>query len=152
MSKKSFHPGLALLRAASFVLVAGSAAVSWAQTPAQTPLLSRVSNPPNPNVLIDIDDSGSMQAQYMPEGEVHIYSDSNKNPFLPTLSSMCTLIDIFRGDKQDRGGYQNGCNRLPAGVSYATPGNSGTGALFQRQMRSADINSIFYNPAVLYLP
>jgi type IV pilus assembly protein PilY1 len=153
MSKKSFLPVSALLRAASFVLVAGTAAVSWAQTPAQIPLLSRVSNPPNPNVFIDIDDSGSMQAHYMPEGEVHIFSDDSKNPSLPTLNSMCTLIDVFRGDQQDRGGYQNGCTRLPAGVSYAIPNNaSATGAVFQRQMRSADVNSIFYNPAVLYLP
>jgi type IV pilus assembly protein PilY1 len=150
--KKSFLPASALWRAASFVLAAGCATASWASTPAQTPLLSRVSNPPNPNVVIDIDDSGSMQAHYMPEGEVQLDIGSYTNPSLPQLSSMCDLIDVFYNDQQDRGGYQNGCSRLPAGIAYATPGNTGTGALFQRWMRSSDVNSIFYNPAVLYQP
>jgi type IV pilus assembly protein PilY1 len=153
MSKKSTLPVSALLRGMSLALAAGFAAASWAATPAQTPLLSRVSNPPNPNVLIDIDDSGSMQAHYMPEGEVHLDISTYTNPVLPSISSMCSLIDVFYGDQQDRGNYKGSCTALPAGISYAVPGNtSTTSGLFQRWMRSSDVNSIYYNPAVLYQP
>lgn len=146
MSKQSLSPASAAVRGLAFVLAGALAGAGWAATPvpSQTPLISRIATPPPPNVMITIDDSGSMQANYMPEGTATVGS---YKVAMPTIPSMNDVIDIWYGDAQIRT-YTLGTN-LPKGVSYADP--AGTNA-FQRQMRSSAVNSIFYDPTVLYLP
>jgi len=60
--KNRFSAVRRALRPACVLLAGGVALAAWAQVPSQAPLLSRVSDPPPPNVMITIDDSGSMQA------------------------------------------------------------------------------------------
>jgi len=84
-----------------------------------------------------------MQSNFMPEGSVRV---NDVTVPMPVLNSMLDMIDIWYGDQQVRTytGVQ-----IPKGVTYADPAGSN---VFQRQMRSAAVNSIFYDPAVLYLP
>jgi len=146
MSKNSLSAAPAAIRGLAFVLAGALAGAAWAATPvpSQTPLISRIATPPPPNVMITIDDSGSMQANYMPEGTAVV---GTYKVAMPSIPSMNDVIDIWYGDAQIRT-YTLGTN-LPKGVSYADPSGSN---LFQRQMRSASVNSIFYDPTVLYLP
>jgi type IV pilus assembly protein PilY1 len=146
MFKNTRSPVLGALRGLAFAAATALATAAWAAStpmPAQVPLISRVASPPPPTVMITIDDSGSMQANFMPEVGTKV------NGFavtMPTLSSMADMIDIWYGDKQTRtySGFQ-----IPRGITYAIPGGLNR---FQRQMRSAAVNSIFYDPTVLYLP
>jgi type IV pilus assembly protein PilY1 len=146
---KNPRPGfVASLRLAALVVTSCAALGAWAAgAPAQVPLASQFSDPPPANVMITIDDSGSMQAHYMPEGDVKLTSGGTQYTVtLPAITSMNDLIDLFPGD----GIVRNYGGQIPKGVAWGDP--TDTGNILQRQMRSADINSIFYNPAVLYLP
>jgi len=127
-------------RALGLVIAGSLAFASWAQVPSQSPLLSRVSDPPPPNVMITIDDSGSMQAHYMPEGSKVI---NGGQVDLPAISSMSDMVDVFSGDPL------HGSSGAPKGMSYGDPSSTN---MFMRWMRSTDTNSIYYNPAVLYVP
>jgi type IV pilus assembly protein PilY1 len=148
MKKKTRSRVAAFVRHA-LLAAAGSAALgAWAASaPAQVPLVSQFSDPPAPNIMLTLDDSGSMQAHYMPEGDVHFTVGGNQvTVTLPKITSMNDLIDVFPND----GIVRNYGGQIPKGVAWGDP--SDVTNIFQRQMRSSDVNSIFYNPAVLYLP
>jgi type IV pilus assembly protein PilY1 len=116
--------------------------------PAQIPLLNRSPNPPKPNLVFTIDDSGSMNLHYMPEGRFKIRvtdPESMKVSFPdPDVDVNFYMTDGFPGDPSKAGGWVPACS-VPALVD-------GGETLYQRQFRSPDVNSIFYNPDVRYLP
>ncbi|TDM09173.1 MAG: hypothetical protein C4K60_07620 [Ideonella sp. MAG2] len=115
--------------------------------PAQSPLLNRAAKPPAPNVMITLDDSGSMQAHYIPEGV------STVNGFAVTFPSQYThpneryFMDIAINDPSHHA-YLDAAGPGPA-VVQAVKGDPN---VFQRQMRSAGVNRIYYDPSVRYLP
>ena len=104
--------------------------------PTQVPLTSRAAAPPPPNVMVTIDDSGSMLSDAMPEGSFVV----NK----VTVPGLITgkWIAGFPSDPRKGNNYQDGT---------ATGLNSGE-TVFQRQFRSPQVNSIWYDPKTTYLP
>jgi type IV pilus assembly protein PilY1 len=150
MSNQTHRPAtqLACLGLALGV-VAFVAAPSRAAEPAQIPLSSRVAPPPAPNVMLTIDDSGSMLADFMPEGSFLV---NGKSIVLGN-----DWIAAFPGDwrKLCQAGKTNAC--LPG--DFPT-GNYLSGVVtaikdpdvYQMQYRSPDVNPIYYNPDIRYLP
>ena len=51
-----------------------------AQTPSQKPLLSRDGGGVKPNIMLSMDDSGSMMFQHMPEGKIYLDSQTVTSP------------------------------------------------------------------------
>ena len=121
-----------------------------AGTLAQTPLTSRISDPPKPNLVITVDDSGSMNTQYMPEGRFKIRPGDPARMQVEFPSGRVTdantwyMTDGFPGDTSKDDGWTTAC---------VVPSQTGSfEALYQMQFRSPDVNSVFYNPDVRYLP
>lgn len=128
--------GLAVLQA----LAVGSAA---AGSLSQAPLTSQVSQPAKPNVVFTVDDSGSMQVHFMPEGP---FTLNGGNVSFPSGSADTTyyMTDGFPGERTHEGGWDS------AGTVSAL--KDGGETVYQLQFRSPDVNTIFYNPDVTYLP
>ncbi|WP_374672949.1 pilus assembly protein [Ideonella sp.] len=137
------------------LLLAAASGAALAAEPAQIPLSSRVSDPPTPNVMVTIDDSGSMLADYVPEGSFTL------NGWTGSLIS--GWVSAFPGDwRKLCSDAKASCSTPPKGWAWDT-GNyldgtvtsvkGGTGETnFQRRFRSPDVNKIFYNPDVRYQP
>jgi len=131
---------------ALMLLSAGAmlSSVVWAAEPAQIPLTSRVSAPPTANAMITIDDSGSMLSDFMPEGNFALSTWPTK-----TINLADDWIGGFPGDQRK--------TVPPPGLSGnfldgAVTGLKGSETLYQKQYRSPDINAIYYNPDLRYLP
>lgn len=110
-------------------------AAAWAEVPAQAPLLNRVGSSVKPNVLLTLDDSGSMLAQSMPEDSAHVGPWTVRMPtayrFHPDDTGRQAIMDP---------------DREPVS---ARPGSL---SVHQRKLRSPDVNTIYYNPEVRYRP
>lgn len=124
-------------------------AVADAAEPAQIPLSSRVAEPPIPNVTLTIDDSGSMLADFMPEGNLTINTK--------TIVLGNDWIAAFPGDWRKL--CQNGKKGCVTGTwptgSYlegVVTSIKNPTEVYQMQYRSPDVNAIYYNPDILYLP
>lgn len=111
--------------------------MAWAQ-PSQSPLLSRSGGGVAPNVVLNLDDSGSMMYQHMPEGDftvggktVNIGGDNSAvgNPY-----------DTRNFSGNFRGTYT------------ANTGATGAELRYQQQVRSPDVNTLYYNPETTYQP
>ncbi|MCW5648809.1 MAG: hypothetical protein KIS62_03595 [Ramlibacter sp.] len=129
ISRQAFKFGLLV-----FSVFAGISA-SYAQ-PSQQPLLSRDGGGVKPNIMLTLDDSGSMAFQHMPEETIYVGSYSVDSP----VGSNSVTMD-------------------PSDGTYLSSFFVGTVAAIgsstnyrQKLMRSADTNSIYYNPEVRYLP
>ncbi|MBT9594701.1 MAG: hypothetical protein IV094_01780 [Vitreoscilla sp.] len=140
-SRPGATAGLALL-----ALVANA----WgASEPAQVPLTSRVAEPPTPNVMLTIDDSGSMLADFMPEGTFKLngYNVNLANDWVGGFPAdwrkLCTS-----GQKNCVAGTWPTGNYLAGVVTSRKTGAS----VYEMQYRSPDVNKIYYNPDLLYLP
>lgn len=107
-----------------------------AQTPAQLPLLTKAGPAVAPNVMLTLDDSGSMQFQHMPEDE---FAPTNIAPIPNPVGSAQVRID--KGDI-----YQTSFLR------GTVPGNIASTNYVLKALRSTDTNTIFYNPEFLYKP
>jgi len=133
---------MALPLALLSVLAVGTGS-AWSE-PAQIPLTSRSAPPPAPNVMMTIDDSGSMLSDAMPEGPFTFDNGTTKY----TLGVMGTnqntyWIAGFPGDpRKTSTNFQDG----------TVTGLTTNPTVFQMQYRSPQINSIWYDPAVTYLP
>lgn len=92
---------------------------------AQMPLLSSSGSRPKPNVMLTLDTSGSMNFRHMPED------------FGGSVTRVMHPEDTY----EDNTNY--------AGVVTANPSAND---VFERKMRSPDVNTIYYNPEVLYQP
>jgi type IV pilus assembly protein PilY1 len=124
-----------------------------AAEPAQIPLSSRVAEPPIPNVALTIDDSGSMLADFMPEGTFEV----NGKPVTLSRTANNEWVGGFPAD------WRKLCQ---VGTKNCVPGQWPTGTfltgvaaaqkspehVYQMHYRSPETNAIFYNPDVLYSP
>lgn len=132
----SFLPKLFSAKAALMLaMLVGTAAM--AQTaPSQNPLLSRDGGGVPPNIMLTMDDSGSMMFQHMPEETVYVGAYSVANP---------VGGNSVRMDPSD--------NATLSGFFIGTvAGRTGSANWRQKLLRSADTNTIYYNPEVRYLP
>ena len=120
-------------------LLAFSATLVQAQTPAQVPLLTKAGPAVPPNVMLTLDDSGSMAFRHMPENTYAGGTFATANPVQGN--------NIF-WDKTDN--YQGGNLFGPAGS--AVPGNVASANYHLRALRSPDTNTVYYNPEIRYQP
>ena len=107
-----------------------------ADEPAQSPLLSKVGLGAAPNIMLTLDDSGSMAFRHMPEDKFDGGTFATSNP---------VTVYTVRWDPSDN--YQWNVN--PAGT---VPGQAGSTNWVLRALRSPDTNTIFYNPEIRYRP
>jgi type IV pilus assembly protein PilY1 len=107
----------------------------FAQTPAQKPLLSKTGIVVPPNLMLTLDDSGSMQFQHMPETVFAGGTYATANP---------VGSDQVRWTPDDT--YQTSF------LQGTVPGNIASTNYVLRALRSPDTNTIFYNPEKRYLP
>lgn len=117
-------------------LFAVGAAVAYAQTPGQLPLLTKTGAGVPPNIMLTLDDSGSMAFQHMPEDKFSSDTFATTNP----VNSR-----TVRWDPNDN--YNIGVN-----FAGTVPGNINSTNYVLRALRSPDTNSVFYNPEIRYQP
>src|SRR5574343_172227 len=104
--------------------------------PDQLPLTTRSAPPPAPNVMMTIDDSGSMLSDAMPEQWFTVNGQ--------TVGLITNYwVGAFPNDPRKNGTYQ-GCT-VPA-VKTAND------FVYQAQFRSPQVNSIWYDPNIRYRP
>jgi type IV pilus assembly protein PilY1 len=147
MANPSFKLLLAPVACALAAIASWSSTVALAAEPAQIPLTSRVSEPPAANVLLTIDDSGSMLADFMPEGSFT----------LPDRSEVINFgkdwVGAFPGDARKLNGAFPTGNYLDGVVTgIKDTANENNEPIYQKQYRSPDVNRIYYNPDLLYSP
>lgn len=106
-----------------------------ASVPAQKPLLSKTGIVVPPNLMLTLDDSGSMQFQHMPETVFAGGTYATTNP-VGSDQVRWTPDDIYQI------GYLIG----------TVPGNTASTNYVLKALRSPDTNTIFYNPEKRYLP
>lgn len=115
--------------------------VAWSLAPSQKPLVSKDIQPP-PNVMLTLDTSWSMIFPYIPEGSFNLPGGS-------VLFPSGTSVILHPDDNRfDRAGYRpwDGDGGVITGDSaYNAP-------VLQLQMRSPDVNALYYDPRILYLP
>lgn len=136
-------PRLVLLRRLFFMASFATLLVTQittAQTsstsPSQKPLLNRDGGGVKPNIMLTMDDSGSMMFQHMPEENIILGSQTVTSP-VGTRS-----VRMDPGDNATLSGFFIGTiSGDPASTNYR-----------QKLMRSPDTNTIYYNPEVRYLP
>ena len=109
--------------------------ISNAQAPAQLPLLSRAGVGVQPNIMLLMDDSGSMAFRHMPE---YVFASDTFVTNNPVGSG--TVI----WDPLDR--YQ------ASATERVIPGSLTVTNWVLRAMRSSDTNTLYYNPTLVYLP
>ena len=136
MSKSNLRPALGVLLALLGWLSLWSAAPVLAQSPSQKPLISRDGGGAKPNIMLTMDDSGSMLFQHMPEETIYAGSFSVASP-VGTRS-----VSMDPGDNATLAGFF-------LGTVAAQRGNTNWR---QKIMRSAGTNTVYYNPEVRYQP
>lgn len=107
-----------------------------AQVPAQLPLLVKPGAGVSPNVMLTVDDSGSMAFQHMPEDVFSSDTFTTSNP---------VGSNTVRWDPNDN--YNIGVN-----FQGTVPGIINSTNWVLRALRSPDTNSLFYNPDIRYQP
>lgn len=104
--------------------------------PSQKPLLNRDGGGVPPNIMLTMDDSGSMLFQHMPENKIYVGSFSVNSP----VGGNSVRMDP--GDDAT----------LDAFFIGTIASQRGTSNYRQKLLRSPDTNTIYYNPEVRYLP
>lgn len=133
----------------SVISAVGVATWAHATEPAQLPLSSRVAEPPIPNVILTIDDSGSMLSDFMPEGSFTVNGKA--------VNLAGGWVAAFPGDwrKLCQNG-KKGCvsGTYPTGqyLDGVVTSIKDPTEVYQMQYRSPDVNPIYYNPDLRYLP
>ncbi len=120
---------------AGVALGAALTTAAWAQ-PAQQPLISRDGGGVKPNIMLTLDDSGSMMFQHMPENTIYVDSFSTESPVGGYSVRMVPSDPLYLSSHY-------------IGLVAAT---KGTTNYRQKLLRSPDTNSVYYNPDVRYLP
>jgi type IV pilus assembly protein PilY1 len=116
-------------------LLVVSTTVVHGQTPAQLPLLTKTGPTVPPNVMLTLDDSGSMAFRHMPETVFASDTFATPNP---------VGSNLVLWDKND--------NYFAGGSIGTVPGILASGNYRLKGLRSADTNTIFYNPEITYQP
>jgi type IV pilus assembly protein PilY1 len=133
------------LRVVAGLVMAAGAGAALSQ-PSQSPLVSRSSPPPQPNVMVTIDDSGSMLFDFMPE---QAFTVNGKSVQLAESIASTAWPQGFPGDPTRTVAANGNTYIYQTGTVTATKGAEG---IFQKQFRSPDINSMYYNPDIRYRP
>ncbi len=136
MSKSPSSPACGVVLALLVWLSLWLVAPVLAQAPSQKPLLSRDGGGAKPNIMLTMDDSGSMMFQHMPEETIYAGSFSVASP----VGSKSVSMDP--GDNATLAGFF-------IGTVAAQRSNTNWR---QKIMRSADTNTVYYNPEVRYQP
>ncbi|HJV70789.1 pilus assembly protein [Ideonella sp.] len=138
------------IRFAALVLSGASSLLAFvaarAAEPAQVPLTSRVSEPPPPNVMVTIDDSGSMLADFIPEGNFVVGKTAK------SVNLASGWLGGFPGDQRKLGGASPTGNYLDGVVTGQKNASLTSDPVYQMQYRSPDVNAIWYNPDLRYDP
>lgn len=122
-------------------------AVSATSEPSQKPLLNRDGGGVKPNLVVTLDTSASMDFQHAPE-----YVFTLPKTATTTWSVTFPNFSFYWMHPYDPGpGYYDGTFK---GIVPANPyrGTTIDSMLFQMQMRSPDLNTIYYNPELRYDP
>ena len=119
----------------SMSLTATAVSVAYSQVPSQVPLLVKAGAGVSPNVMLTLDDSGSMQFQHLPENVFAGGTFATTNP---------VGSDQVRWDLSDT--YQIDF------LQGTVPGNINSTNYVLKALRSPDTNTLFYNPETQYLP
>lgn len=119
--------------------------VAEAQTPSQKPLLSRDGGGVKPNIMLTMDDSGSMMFQHMPEENIILGSQTVASPVGGASVRMDPDDTATLGGP---GSAQGVASQFLGTVS----GDPASANYRQKLMRSPDTNTIYYNPEVRYQP
>jgi type IV pilus assembly protein PilY1 len=118
------------------LFIAWAPAVHAADVPAQIPLLTKVGTGVAPNIMLTLDDSGSMAFRHMPENVFAGGTFATTNP---------AGSNTVRWDPSDS--YQWTVN-----TTGTVPGNINSSNYVLKALRSPDTNTIFYNPEIRYQP
>ncbi|MCM5679660.1 PilC/PilY family type IV pilus protein [Schlegelella sp. S2-27] len=113
------------------VLSGLQAVPAWA-APSQMPFLTRTSNPAHPNIVYTLDDSGSMQWQFMPDSSLPNNVESYSMAFHHQDRRARVLSDNSSYNPQV----------IP----------TRTNDLIAARMRSPAWNTVYYNPEIRYHP
>lgn len=109
----------------------------WGE-PAQRPLLSQEGEAPRPNVMLTLDDSSSMNWDFLPDGGF----SRNGVPGLWLGQDGSTVAFPLAGMGTQGRGLVPAQRREPATLE----------SIYQKQYRSPDVNALFYNPDIRYRP
>lgn len=123
----------------------------WTQSttnaPAQKPLVTRDGGQPKPNVMLTLDTSWSMIFPYVPEGA---FTVNQQTVNFPGFTSPVMHPDDPR---HDPGQQSTVAANQRAGDGGPIPADlTDNTNVFQRQMRSPDVNQLYYNPRLEYKP
>lgn len=114
------------------------AAATAGSQPSQSPLLSRVGGVVSPNLVLNMDDSGSMAFEHMPE-ESFILSGKT------ITVARANLILMHKDDNSS-------LSPVPSYFKGYWTADIASNEVYQRQTRSSDVNLIYYNPQTTYRP
>ena len=131
---------LALVLGLQALTPTAARAQSSTTAPSQNPLLSQGSVVP-PNMMVTLDTSWSMIYPYIHEGDVKLPGGIAKFPGF-------TSVIIHPDDNRytvDQGRAKGDGGAIPSD-------STSNASVFQMQMRSPDVNGLYYNPAVTYKP
>lgn len=140
--KQRLHVTPLLLTSSLAILM--PAATAQAQ-PSQKPLLSRDGGGVKPNIMLTMDDSGSMMFQHMPEETIYVGSYSLSSP----VGGSSVRMDPDDNETLGGPGSSNGSSSQFKGT---ISGLVGSANYRSKLLRSPDTNTIYYNPEVRYLP
>jgi type IV pilus assembly protein PilY1 len=126
-------------------MLMAQAAPAW-PAPVQMPLFNRADLRPKPNVMLLLDDSGSMTYQYLPERDFTLNSQTVHFPndaklFLHPDEISSRIFSAIVGD-----------THFVSATLVEAEFDATVTKINQMQMRSPQVNSIYYNPAKLYQP
>jgi type IV pilus assembly protein PilY1 len=113
-----------------------AAPMAYAQTPAQTSLITKAGPAVSPNIMLTMDDSGSMAFRHMPEDKFASDTFATTNP---------VGSNTVRWDPSDT--YKTTTNFMGT-----VPGDLTAANYVIRALRSPDTNTIYYNPEIRYQP
>lgn len=140
---------------------------TWAAhaEPSQMPLLNRSGGKPLPNIMLTLDDSGSMTHQYLPEGDFIVNDVSVKFPpdqrVYAHPEEIAKNIWTWRRDLFIDVTYEGVTRKYFYDTRFITavpPSQENDylkeadAKLLQYQYRSPQLNTVYYNPAIQYSP
>jgi type IV pilus assembly protein PilY1 len=126
--------------------------------PSQAPLLNQPESKPHPNIMLTLDDSGSMMYQYMPEKQATV--NGYTIPMPDNRKIFLHPEEIRRNIFTDDPGWRGPKNNTSSDTTFVTASTNPADFanvtapryIDQVQMRSPQVNSIYYNPEVRYTP
>lgn len=122
--------------------------------PSQMPLVNRPENIPHPNFMLTLDDSGSMTYQYLPERS---FTLNNQTVNFPNDGKVFMHPDeiaanIFTSNGRIAGEEGGTDTTFVTATLKELEFDNEAAKIHQLQMRSPQVNRIYYNPSLKYQP